>query len=300
MRPVARVVTVLGLLAVAVVTATTGVAAAAASPAKVQKNQSNDAKLNRALHAWAGFPVGSSPRRLVLLQGYVLNPEYGFGDDNGKEAFLDGDITAPATWPASPASSTGFPIVGAAAAFKTLTTPSTNSLGTPPPLATSGVQLGSGLFLTDRGWRVLPAWLYSLTGVQNPAKVLAVAASALYSAPITRGGMSPSQMSATVSPNGRQLVATFVGDAAGTGPCTAGYTLSFKESKQAVALLVIAHPHGAANGAAYTCTLVGYSRHATVGLKAPLGKRVVVDATSEGAMAVTRVAASASGGATGG
>lgn len=132
------------------------------------------ARLDRALHAWAGFPARSSPRPLILLEGEVLNPGNGFPDETSKEAFGNGQITVPAGgWPESPNRSMGFPIIGAAAAFKTLTTPGSNALGSPPPLGTTAVQLGSGLFLTDRGWRTLPAWLFSLTGVQNPAEVLA-------------------------------------------------------------------------------------------------------------------------------
>ena len=176
------------VLLVAVSLLASACSSASATPAK---NQPDGAMLDRALHAWTRFPVGSSPRPLILLEGFVLNPEYGFRDDNSKEAFINGEVTPPASWPVSPTSSMGFPIIGAASAFKTLTTPTTNSLGTPLPLGTTAVQLGSGLFLTDRGWRVLPAWLFSLTGVQNPAKVLAVGPSAIYSAPVTRGGDSP-------------------------------------------------------------------------------------------------------------
>ena len=102
---------------------------ASATPAK---NQPDGAMLDRALHAWTGFPVGSSPRPLILLEGFVLNPEFGFRDDNSKEAFINGEVTAPASWPVSPTSSMGFPIIGAASAFKTLTTPTTNSLGHTP------------------------------------------------------------------------------------------------------------------------------------------------------------------------
>jgi hypothetical protein len=129
---------------------------------------------------------------------------------------------------------------------------------------------------------MLPAWLFSLSGVQNPAKVLAVRSSDIYSAPGARGSISPTQLSVTVSRGGRHIVANIVGAPAGTGPCTASYTLSIKESKQAVAVAVITHSHGSGKVA---CSLVGNLRHATAELKAPLGARVVVDAKSEGAAA---------------
>ena len=162
-----------------------------------------------------------------------------------------------------------------------------------PFARTTGVQLGSGLFLTDRGWRVLPAWLFSLTGVQNSAKVLAVGPSAIYSAPVTRGGDSAAQVSVAVGAGGRHIVANFVGAAAGTGPCTASYALSVKESKQAAAVAVVSHPHaqtatGKRQRQTYVaCSSVGYLRHASAELEAPLGERVVVDAKSEGAASAT-------------
>ncbi len=244
----------------------------------------------RALHAWSGFPVASSPRPLVLLQGYVLNPEEGFPDSNSKIAFGNGAITAPAGWPTAPTSSIGFPIIGAPAAFKTLTT-SNSVLGSPPPLSTTSVTLGSGVFLTDRGWRVLPAWLFSLSGVRNPAKVLAVGPPDIYLAKVTQDGESPTQLSVTVGPGGRRIVANIVGSPSGTGPCTSGYTLSVRESRQAVAIAVIAHPHrGPLNEGNVACSLVGYPRHVPALLKAPLGARVVVDATSEGAASATPAA----------
>jgi hypothetical protein len=252
--------------------------------------------LARALHAWSGFPAKSSPRPLVLLEGYVLDPEYGFPDDNSKTAYGNGEITAPASWPASPTSSMGFQIIGASVAFKTLTT-SNSVLGSPPPLISTGVALGSGLFLTDRGWRVLPAWLFSLSGVQNPAKVLAIAPSYIYSGPDSRDGVSPAQISVTVSSGGRRIVANIVGAPAGSGPCTASYSLSIKESKQAVAVTVVSHPHKDPPAKGYVaCSAVGYPRHAAAELNAPLGVRVVVDAKSDGAASATPAS---SGGANG-
>jgi hypothetical protein len=236
--------------------------------------------LDRALHAWSGFPAKASHRPLLLLEGYVLNPQDGFPDDASKEAFENGEIKAPASWPAAPSLSMGLPIISATTAFGRLTTPTTNTLGSPPPLETTNVELGSGLFSTDRGVRPLPAWFYSLSGIENPAAVLAVAPSDIYSAPTTTGGISPAQMSVTIASSMR-LVATFAGAPSGTGPCTASYTLSVKESKQAVAVVVVAHMH---EEGPVACAAVGVSRRAAATLKAPLGGRVVIDARTNGAM----------------
>ena len=277
--------------AVALLSVVTALAAAssAAAAASTTTSQPVGALLNRVLHAWAGFPARASPRPLVLLEGDILNPVNGFPNDASKEAFGNGQITAPgAGWPDSPTRSMGFPVVGAAAAFTSLTTPDSNSVGSPPPLGTTAVQLGSGLFLTDRGWRTLPAWLFSLTGVQNPAKVLAVGPSAIYPAPATGAGSAPAQLSVTASSGSRHIVANFFGAPAGTGVCTARYTLSIKESKQAVAVAVTSHPHQAPPGVGdVACAAVAVPRHASGELRAPIGSRVVVDAASEAAVSVT-------------
>jgi hypothetical protein len=258
--------------------------AAVSASAEPKQGQADRAALDRALGAWAGFPVRSSPRPIVLLEGSVLAPELGFPDDSSKMAFGNGEITAPTSWPIAPQSAMSLPIVEAPEAFTVLTTPSSTILGTPPPLTVTGVQLGSGLFLTDRGWRELPAWLFSFSGVQNPAKVLAVRPTNIFSAPVARDGHSPAQLSVTVTHGGRHIVANFAGAPAGTGPCTASYTLSIKESEQAVAVAVMTHSHGSGD---VGCAAVGYLRHAAAELKAPLGARVVVDAHSEGAAAAT-------------
>jgi hypothetical protein len=286
----------LGLLGTATV-ATIAVLVLPATDATAQAKGGRDsALLTRALRTWARFPVASSPRPLVLLEGYVLAPENGFPDDDSKIAFGNGQIAAPASWPSTPKSVKGLPIIAASGAFNTLTA-SRSVLGSPPPLRTTRVQLGSGLFLTDRGWRILPAWLFSLAGVQNPAKVLAVGPAAIFSAPDTKGGNSPAQLSVTVARGGRRVVANIVGASPGTGPCTASYTLSIKESKAAVAVVVNAHPHTGASrhapGLVYaSCFLVGYLRDAGAELNAPLGARVVVDAESDGAASVTPTSSS--------
>ena len=261
-----------------------GALVSSASAASAVKPQPDIARLTRALHAWVTFPVRSSPRPLVVLEGSVLGPEGGFADGNAKAAFIKGDIMAPTRWPVSAPSSLGFPLTTPAAAFKELTIPTGTGLGAVPPLTTTSVELGSGQVLTDRGYRVLPTWDFTLAGVVNPAKVLAVDPSAIYYVPATPEGTSPAQLSATVSGAGRHIVANFGGAPSGTGPCTASYTLMVKESTQAVAVAVVAHTHGSGTE---NCLLVGYLRHADAELKAPLGARVVVDATSDGPVAAT-------------
>jgi hypothetical protein len=257
----------------------------AAIPAQ---ESAHDHQLDRALHAWAHFPAEASPRPLVLLEGDELGPELGFPNDNSKLAYGNGQIAPPAGWPASPKSSMGLPIIGPTVAFKILTTPTDGVVGSPPPLSTTGVQLGSGSFLTDRGWRTLPAWQFSFAGVENAAKVLAVVPARIYSAPVTHPSSSPAELSVSVSQGGRRLTATFAGAPGGSGRCTASYSLAVKESGHAVAIEVISHPYDGP-GSQMACVSVGVSRHATSELKTPLGGRVVVDATTLSAAAATPV-----------
>ena len=75
----------------------------------------------------------------------------------------------------------------------------------------------------------------------------------------------------------------FTGAAAGTGPCTADYTIDQLASDTAVAVSVQEHPHGTGSE---ICLLMGYSRTKTVTLREPLGARVLVNAATTGAIAV--------------
>jgi hypothetical protein len=111
---------------------------------------------------------------MILLGPNALGPKGGFSSDDAKSAFASGQITPPAAWPSSPPTAGGFAIAGAQSTFKTLVTSIESPGPSGTPLNTTAVQLGSGLYLTDRGYRTLPAWLFWLSGVQNPAVVLAV------------------------------------------------------------------------------------------------------------------------------
>lgn len=241
--------------------------------------------LSRALASWAAFPVGASPRPLVLVGPGIDDPAGGFTTSNAKLAYIQGIITAPGRMPSGPPSSQGFPLITAAEAFHQLTTPAgrVEPPARVPPLLTTAARLGSATFQTDRGRRRLPAWLFSFEGVGQPAAVLAVAAGSIYAPRAAASGTSalPPVQAVDLSGGGRTITAEFVGSAAGTGPCTADYTLEVDESATAVAVQVDAHPR--AEGA--NCAAVGYPRRATAALAAPLGARVVVDAATDRAVA---------------
>ena len=255
-------------------------------------------QIRRALAVWVHFPVNASNRPVVLIGDDNVNaPSGGFSDNDYKIAFLDGSITTPTDFPSGPASADQLPVMSAAEAFGLLH-------GQPGKVPTADMRLnvtsidfGTGLFQTDRGVRRLPAWLFSFQGVQNPAEVLAVSRTALFSP--RQVGYRESTVAATLGPNDRTLTVSFAGAPAGNGPCDASYAMDVAESKTAVAVWV----HGVVTNRSaqptstdvsrttipVACALPAYPRHLTTSLPGPLGNRVVVDAFSLAAVPVTRV-----------
>jgi hypothetical protein len=99
---------------------------------------------------------------------------------------------------------------------------------------------------------------------------------------------TPVVMSATLAPDQRALTARFVGAPAGTGMCTADYSLQLTESATAVGATVTQSDYRWPPPPGRGCLTVGYVRTASGVLKAALGARVVVDAVSGRAVAVNR------------
>ena len=100
---------------------------------------------------------------------------------------------------------------------------------------------------------------------------------------------SPHRAASSVSPGvgastttGRTLDISFIGAAAGNGPCTADYAADALESKTAVAISVRATRTRSGDGTEVACTAVGYLRHLRVRLTVPLRNRVLVDAATKG------------------
>jgi hypothetical protein len=247
------------------------------------------AQLRRALTTWARFPVDAPKRPLVLIgNDNVDDPASGFtGPSNGydKLAYDEGDIDPPPTFPSGPPSADGYPLVNASQAFNLLTATPSKGPPTPVRLQVTTVTFGAATFQTDRGPRRLPAWLFLLEGVTDPAAVLAVARSAIFS-PRVHGRVpfaTNTVGGATSSRNGRTLTVEFGGEPAGTGPCTGSYTLNVAESRTAVAVAV----RGVIHDPDAMCALPGHTRTATVILTGPVGNRVVVDAASSNAVPVT-------------
>lgn len=243
-------------------------------------------RLGRALRAWSGFPVSASPRPLVLVGPPVANPRGGFPDGATKLAYIEGAVAAPVSLPSGPATGAGYPLISARQAFSVFK----SVAGKGPPatarLHISAVRVGVGLFGTDRGLLRLPAWLFWFREFRAPAAVLAVALARIFSPPNHPADRPPFVDDARLGPGGRILTVDFVGMPSGTGPCTADYRLIVAESRTAVAVAVREHPHGTGE----ICALAGYGRHATTVLHVRLGARVVVDAVSRTAVAVTQAA----------
>jgi hypothetical protein len=234
-----------------------------------------------ALREWSGFPVGASPRPFVLAAvagspSRIADPMTGFRDSADKLAYLDRAIDVPAALPAGPATAAGYPLISARQGLRVLMSGAAQGPPATVRLKITGVRLGTHAFDSDRGAQSLPAWLFSFAGVQSPAAVLAVSPVRLYTPPGNLPWTPPVVYRAMLGAGGRTLTVDFTGLAAGTGPCTAGYSLRFAQSRTAVAVAVIEHDHPDSD----SCSSVGYGRRATAVLPAPLAARVLVDAAS--------------------
>jgi hypothetical protein len=239
-------------------------------------------RLRHVLRAWSAFPANAKPRPLVLTGPPVADPASGFPNGDAKLAYLEGAFDVPATLPSGPAAAAGFPLISAREATGVLRSVAAKGPPVTRRLAVTGVRLGTAVFDTDRGPRRLPAWLFGLAGVRDPAGVLAVAPSRIFAPARRPANPHPFVGSALLGRDGRTLTVEFTGAASGTGPCTASYSLNQAASKTAVAVAVHEHAHGGN----VACAAVGYPRRVTVVLPAPLGGRVLVDAASGVAVTV--------------
>jgi len=238
--------------------------------------------MRQALRTWSAFPAGATPRPLVLTGPPVADPASGFPNGDAKLAYLEGAFKWPAGLPSGPATAAGFPLITAREATGVLRSVAAQGPPVPSRLTVTGVRLGTAVFDTDRGPRKLPAWLFGLAGVHDPAGVLAVAASRIFAPPGRPANGRPFVDDARLGRGGRTLTVRFTGAASGTGPCTAGYSVTQAASRTAVAVAVKEHAHGGS----VACAAVGYTRQVTVALAAPLGGRVLVDAASGVAVTV--------------
>ena len=254
---------------------------------------SETADIGAALTAWHHFPAQAVERPLVLNRGGDVNaPMFGFPDDATKNAFEDGAIEDPTTWPSSPTSADGYPLVSPQDALTRLRNDATPGPASTTRLTVTTVTLGTGLFPTDRGQMPLPAWLFRFENVANPAQVLAVSPRRLFVAPPQEFPPEDSRTenaqvgNATLAPNQKTLVLQFAGAPMGAGACTARYSVTIGASSVAVAVQVHIFPHY--GGELTTCSAVAYAIRLTTKLRKPLGNRVLVDAPTRSVVTVTQ------------
>jgi hypothetical protein len=238
--------------------------------------------MRQALRDWSAFPASATPRPLVLTGPPVADPASGFPSGDAKLAYLEGALNLPAALPSGPATAAGFPLITAREATRVLRSAAAKGPPVTSRLTVTGVRLGTAVFNTDRGARQLPAWLFGLAGVRDPAGVLAVANSRIFVPRVRPANGNPFVAAARLGRDGRTLTVQFVGAPSGTGPCSASYSATQVASRAAVAVAVKEHAHGGT----VACAAVGYPRRVTVALAAPLGGRVLVDAASGVAVAV--------------
>ena len=226
---------------------------------------------------WRSFPFTAEPRPIVLTGSKVNDPAEGFGSGDGKLAFSEGSFAFDGQVPTAPPQSAGYPLVRADQALATLRGIGSGQAATRvPALRITGIRLGSAEFATDRGPKTLPAWLFDLAGVSSPASVLAVAPPALYAAPVS--GYSRLDLAPPVDSDTRTLTVTFVGAAAGTGPCEKQYAAFVVQTPWAVGVSIFeTHQSGDPIQTPGTiCPAIGFTRQVSVHLDAALGNRVVV------------------------
>lgn len=239
----------------------------------------------RALKLWADFPVDSSPRPLVLTGPAIRDPASGFRNGEDKNAYIAGSFDLATELPPAVAASNGQHLISPADALTDLRNQSKSSMPS-TKLTITDVHLGSGVFSTDRGERSLPAWIFAIGGVADPASVLAVSPDDRW----PRDGQrlaDNDQLAATIALDDRHVTVTFVGGSSGSGPCGTEYAAGVTQSDTAVSVSIreisnpALTPGPSGTRAAVMCTLEGHARKLTITLNPALGNRVLID--SDGA-----------------
>lgn len=215
----------------------------------------------QAIAHWAGFPA-AEPRPVVLLDSDV-RVEGGFATGDAKIAFLRGVVKAAPGVPEEP--------------MRLLRAP--HARVSHPGRATlrvTAATLAHTEFATDRGPQRLPAWRVEAVDALGPIWVLAEEAQVrCWSPPEVPDGerIGPHILiSATVGPEGRELIVEFTGG----GESLFRYEAEAVESAAAVSVVPLERmtrqlPTGTA------ITMEGHRRDVRVTLAEALGSRVLVN-----------------------
>lgn len=133
----------------------------------------------QALVKWKDFPAEAKPRPIVLTGGSAVKVQKGFATGEAKLAFsmglIEPDGKLPASGPATvKVDGSDFPALSPTDAFAKLKlAEGGKSEPVPAPIKVVSVKLDTDTFLTDRGSRELPAWVFELTDTLGPISVLA-------------------------------------------------------------------------------------------------------------------------------
>ncbi len=235
----------------------------------------------QALKLWGRFAATASPRPIVPIEA-VLDPNIGalsrydpktrrVSDPEAALAFKASRFALRVALPRTPSRFRGWRVISARRAFGLLLQSGDRGPDQPKMrLAITRAHLASGSFTTDRGLRTLPVWAFTVQGVQQPVRVLALPGSRVFMPPVNWDGEN-----ATVSGNGHVVRVAFVGDAAGDKPCDSSYTVGNVSNSHAVAFWLIDHP--VKTRGSVVCLTIGYHRTVVIHLNRPLAGRVLVN-----------------------
>jgi hypothetical protein len=252
-----------------------------------------DALARQEAAAWARSSLAKTWRTgLVVLSADDLStgPSGGFPSGQDKADFIDGDLvfTGPApsgappgvvTWPGG--ASLKVPVLSEAQTFAELTSSRECPACATSPLDVTAAKPATLAVLTSRGLAKVPAWAFTLKGVSGPVIQAALPARS-YVTPGSTGNPSRAQLAplgkdfigaieTAVSADGRTLTLRLFG-----GPCIAKWGGLATETDGAVVV-----GGWAVNPNTNTpCAAMLISLTTTVRLRAPVGHRVIIDAST--------------------
>ena len=252
-----------------------------------------DALARQEAAAWARSPLAKTWRDgLVVLStdGLSAGPNGGFPSGQDKMDFINGDLvfTGPAptgspagvvSWPDG--STLKVPVLSEPKTFAVLTSSRQCPACATTPLDVTAAKPTTLAVATSRGTAKVPAWAFTLKGVSGPV-IQAALPKGSYVTPGSTGNPSSERlaplgkaftgvMGATESADGRTLTLRLFG-----GPCDTKWGGLVTEADGAVIVggwEVDPTPNVA-------CAAVGIMLPTTVRLPAPVGHRVIIDAST--------------------
>lgn len=256
-------------------TKATGVVAARAGLSSLERQE-----LAVANQAWAG--VGRS-RFPSLVGSAVRFSGNGFVNADAKIAFVLGRVTPPSRFPTSPVRDGRWVVISAQQAFHLLAPPVRGTYVGPPDRVLS-VHLGTDVWATARGGKLLPTWLFTVSGLKGTVSVLALSPSDLYhprQVSDPRPGSSVLVGSASLRDGGRIVTLGFVGGPVGRKDCDDSYKARVVQER-AIVVVFVTETRVMPSGV--FCAQPGYRDHLSVKLSQPIGGRILVDGASASAV----------------